>query len=119
MGGDTVTAAAHRDELAHTIAHVVCDVPGVAFLRPGIIDLLRASARSGPPNPEGSPSGVRLIPRAGAGQWDVDVQIVVQHGHRALDESPSRTQSEREEHLRHSSAHDCSPGSERTQERRA
>jgi hypothetical protein len=84
MGGDRVTAAAHRDELAHTIAHVVCDVPGVAFLRPGIVDLLRASARSGLPNPEGSPSGVRLTPRAQAG-WDVDVQIVVQHGHRALD----------------------------------
>lgn len=80
-----MTAAARRDELAHTIAHVVCAVPGVAFLRPGIVDLLRASARSGPPHPEDSPSGVRLTPRAGAGQWDVDVQIVVQHGHRALD----------------------------------
>jgi hypothetical protein len=80
-----MTAAAHRDELARTIAHIVCDVPGVAFLRPGIVDLLRASARSGPPHAEGSPSGVRLTPRARAGHWDVDVQIVVQHGHRALD----------------------------------
>jgi len=80
-----MTAAAHRDELAHTIAHIVCAVPGVAFLRPGIVDLLRASGRSALPHAEGSPSGVRLTPRARPGHWDVDVQIVVQHGHRALD----------------------------------
>ncbi|WND34189.1 Asp23/Gls24 family envelope stress response protein [Streptomyces sp. BB1-1-1] len=78
-------AATGRDALAGTVARVTADVPGVAFLRPGLVDLFRGSARTGPPLPAGRTSaGVRVTRASGTGPWEVDVQVVVHRGHRAL-----------------------------------
>ncbi|MZE72514.1 Asp23/Gls24 family envelope stress response protein, partial [Streptomyces sp. SID5789] len=46
-------AATGRDALAGTVARVTAGVPGVAFLRPGLADLVRGSARTGPPRAAG------------------------------------------------------------------
>ncbi|MEU1047333.1 Asp23/Gls24 family envelope stress response protein [Streptomyces sp. NPDC005897] len=79
------TAATERDALADTVARVAADVPGVAFLRPGLVDLLRAPARTGPPRAAGrTPAGVRVSRASGAQPWEVDVQIVVHRDHHAL-----------------------------------
>ncbi|MFE0207970.1 Asp23/Gls24 family envelope stress response protein [Streptomyces sp. NPDC058985] len=78
-------AATGRDALAAAVARVTAEVPGVAFLRPGLADLVRGSARTGPPRAAGrAPAGVRVTRASGAGPWEVDVQIVVRRGHRAL-----------------------------------
>ncbi|WP_282082449.1 Asp23/Gls24 family envelope stress response protein [Streptomyces tendae] len=78
-------AATERDALAGTVARVAADVPGVAFLRPGLVDLFRPAARTGPPSAAGrAPAGVRVSRASGSGPWEVDVQIVVRRGHRAL-----------------------------------
>jgi hypothetical protein len=42
-----MTASDLDQALAETIARHVVDVPGVAFLRPGLVDALRAAARAG------------------------------------------------------------------------
>ncbi|CAL9637806.1 Asp23/Gls24 family envelope stress response protein [Streptomyces sp. enrichment culture] len=79
-------AATGRDALAGTVARVAADVPGVAFLRPGLADLFRSSARGGPPGAGGrrQAAGVRVGRASGSGPWEVDVQIVVRRDHRAL-----------------------------------
>ncbi|MFG2547574.1 Asp23/Gls24 family envelope stress response protein [Streptomyces sp. NPDC048232] len=78
-------AATGRDALAGTVARVTADVPGVAFLRPGLADLVRGPARTGAPRAAGrAPAGVRVTRASGAGPWEVDVQIVVHRDHRAL-----------------------------------
>ncbi|WP_399891363.1 Asp23/Gls24 family envelope stress response protein [Streptomyces sp. BBFR51] len=78
-------AATGREALAGTAARVAADVPGVAFLRPGLVDLFRGSARTGPPRADGrTPAGVRVTRASGAGPWEVDVQVVVRRDHRAL-----------------------------------
>ncbi|WP_271321108.1 hypothetical protein [Streptomyces lienomycini] len=51
-------AATGRDALAGTVARVAADVPGVAFLRPGLVDLFRASARGDRRVPPGGPPRV-------------------------------------------------------------
>lgn len=78
-------AATERDALADTVARLAADVPGVAFLRPGLVDLLRPAARTGPPRAAGrAPAGVRVRRASGSGPWEVDVQIVVRRDHHAL-----------------------------------
>ncbi|MFJ6074276.1 Asp23/Gls24 family envelope stress response protein [Streptomyces sp. NPDC093065] len=78
-------AATGRDAVAGTVARVAADVPGVAFLRPGLADLFRSSARTAPRSPAGrTPAGVRVSRATGSGPWEVDVQIVLRRGHRAL-----------------------------------
>ncbi|MDI3098338.1 MULTISPECIES: hypothetical protein [Streptomyces] len=78
-------AATGRDPLAATVARVTAEVPGVAFLRPGLAELIRGSARTGAPATAGrTPAGVRVTRGSGAGPWEVDVQIVVHRDHRAL-----------------------------------
>jgi hypothetical protein len=79
------SAATEREDLAGTVARVAADVPGVAFLRPGLADLFRGAARTGPPSAAGrTPAGVRVTRARGTGPWEVDVQIVVHRDHRAL-----------------------------------
>ncbi|MDG9694911.1 Asp23/Gls24 family envelope stress response protein [Streptomyces mutabilis] len=78
-------AATGRDALAGTVARVAAEVPGVAFLRPGLAELIRGSARTGTPRTAGrTPAGVRVTRGSGTGPWEVDVQLVVRRGHRAL-----------------------------------
>ncbi|MFC7881093.1 hypothetical protein ACFUVV_04315 [Streptomyces sp. NPDC057376] len=42
-------AATGRDALAGTVARVAAEVPGVAFLRPGLAELIRGSPDGRPP----------------------------------------------------------------------
>ncbi|MFD8448929.1 MULTISPECIES: Asp23/Gls24 family envelope stress response protein [Streptomyces] len=79
-------AATGRDAVAGTVARVAAGVPGVAFLRPGLADLFRSSARTASRVAAGgTPAGVRVSRASGAGPWEVDVQIVVHRDHRAVD----------------------------------
>ncbi|WP_241741386.1 Asp23/Gls24 family envelope stress response protein [Streptomyces sp. L2] len=91
-----MTAQRNPTELTERIAQAVLGVPGVAFLRPGLAGLLRASAsvmaRVGDRSNAGEQwerertrSAVRV--RRGAGQRTtaVEVSIVLSRGHRALD----------------------------------
>lgn len=80
------SAATDRDALAGTVARAAADVPGVAFLRPGLVDLFRSSVRTAPQeaSPGRTPAGVRVSRASGSGPWEVDVQIVVRRDHHAL-----------------------------------
>ncbi|MGA4846872.1 Asp23/Gls24 family envelope stress response protein [Streptomyces sp. G5(2025)] len=79
-------------DLTDTVARAVLGTAGVAFLRPGLAQLLRASgpfgrARTGTPG-TGRPShssGVRVTPLGGTGRWRVEVHVVLHRGHRAVD----------------------------------
>ncbi|MGW3292417.1 Asp23/Gls24 family envelope stress response protein [Streptomyces xiamenensis] len=56
-------------------------VEGVAFLRPGLADLLRpagSGARRGP-------AGVRVRPGRTAGSWEIRVELAAERGHRAVE----------------------------------
>ncbi|MFF1378409.1 Asp23/Gls24 family envelope stress response protein [Streptomyces sp. NPDC058308] len=68
---------------ADAVREAVLGTPGVAFLRPGLAELLRAShlltrgtARS---------AGVRLARDGGSGRWHADIHVVLHRGHRAVD----------------------------------
>lgn len=57
-------------------------VPGVAFLRPGIADLLRGAAGRGARDV----AGVQARRAGGVpGGWEVTVELATLRGHRALD----------------------------------
>ncbi|MEU6762130.1 Asp23/Gls24 family envelope stress response protein [Streptomyces sp. NPDC046853] len=73
--------------LADAVMEAVLDTPGVAFLRPGLVDLLRSSALLGrglPGAPKGS-GGVQVRRQKGAAAWSVEVHVVLHRGRRALD----------------------------------
>ncbi|MFE2296429.1 Asp23/Gls24 family envelope stress response protein [Streptomyces sp. NPDC059452] len=78
-----------RDRLAEAAAGAAQDVPGVAFLRPGVVDLLRTRAVDRAPRPAtGSGAraqGVRVSRDAATGVWHIDIRLVLHRGHRALD----------------------------------
>ncbi|MEV5594530.1 hypothetical protein [Streptomyces sp. NPDC052496] len=70
------------------------DTPGVAFLRPGLGDLLRGTVartaatgprRSGPAARDSRVTGVRADRGPGPGPWRIRVHLAVRRGHRALD----------------------------------
>nr|WP_241670706.1 hypothetical protein [Streptomyces lavendulae] len=66
------------------LARTVQEVPGVAFLKPGVTHRLR-SARSGPPPVSMSPAGLRISRSTSSGRWKIEVQIVARAEARALD----------------------------------
>ncbi|MBM7172095.1 Asp23/Gls24 family envelope stress response protein [Streptomyces sp. G44] len=79
-------------ELTDTVARAVLDTAGVAFLRPGLAQLLRASSplsrvRTASPGAGRSAhsSGVRVTRLGGTGWWHVEVYVVLHRGHRAVD----------------------------------
>ncbi|MEV7091047.1 Asp23/Gls24 family envelope stress response protein [Streptomyces sp. NPDC093085] len=79
-------------ELARVAADAVRTVPGVAFLRPGFAELLRASAasRAGRLIARTAPkaTGVRVRPvpaGAGGAGFHLDLQLVARTGHRTAD----------------------------------
>ncbi|WP_329060532.1 Asp23/Gls24 family envelope stress response protein [Streptomyces sp. NBC_01429] len=79
-----------QDELALATADAARRIAGVAFLRPGIVDRLRASAASRAGRPGGGTaagnSGVRVRPLDGGPEvWHIDIQLVARASHRALD----------------------------------
>ncbi|MEU5797469.1 hypothetical protein ABZ800_28685 [Streptomyces sp. NPDC047813] len=66
------------------LARTVQEVPGVAFLKPGVTHRLR-SARSRPPPVSMSPAGLRISRSTSSGRWKIEVQIVARAEARALD----------------------------------
>lgn len=73
--------------LTDAVMEAVLDTPGVAFLRPGLADLLRSSAllRRGLPGAPAGSAGVRVRRRTGTQGWSVEVYVVLHRGRRALD----------------------------------
>ncbi|MGW0565083.1 Asp23/Gls24 family envelope stress response protein [Streptomyces sp. NPDC003016] len=76
-----MTARAGRTRLERAAAEAALAVPGVAFLRPGIADVLRGATGQRP----GGSGGVRARAAEGSGGWRIDVQLAVLRGHRAVD----------------------------------
>ncbi|MEU3186220.1 Asp23/Gls24 family envelope stress response protein [Streptomyces sp. NPDC006923] len=80
-----------QDELARVAADAARLTPGVAFLRPGLVDLLRASAasrtgrpRTWPAGRAGRTPGVHVRQTAGPA-WHIDVQLVARAAYRTVD----------------------------------
>ncbi|MFE7136638.1 Asp23/Gls24 family envelope stress response protein [Streptomyces sp. NPDC057644] len=83
-----MTADTSRDRVAVAAAEAARGVPGVAFLRPGVADLLRTritdrTQRRAPLTGNRTP-GVR-VGRDEGGGWRLDIRLVLRRGHRALD----------------------------------
>ncbi|WP_103533745.1 hypothetical protein [Streptomyces sp. SM11] len=83
-----MTADTRRDRLAGAAAEAARGVRGVAFLRPGVADLLRTriadrTTRRAPLTGNSAP-GVRVSRDEGDG-WHLDIRPVLRRGHRALD----------------------------------
>ncbi|MFD8062375.1 Asp23/Gls24 family envelope stress response protein [Streptomyces cyaneofuscatus] len=78
-----------RDRLAEAAARAAQDVPGVAFLRPGVVDLLRTRVADRAPRLAAGPGaraqGVRVSRDDATGAWHIDIRLVLHRGHRALD----------------------------------
>ncbi|WP_447035193.1 Asp23/Gls24 family envelope stress response protein [Streptomyces sp. DSM 118878] len=77
-------------ELTEAVGRAVLATPGVAFLRPGLAQLIRASkalARvrpgSGASDGPSYASGVRVT--RDRGSWQAEVHVVLRRGHRAVD----------------------------------
>ncbi|MFG3039252.1 hypothetical protein ACGFYZ_20370 [Streptomyces sp. NPDC048330] len=79
-----MTLRISRAALTQEIARAVRDVPGVAFLRPGLADLLRAAPASADTGGAHSGAGVRV--RGGGGApWHVEVRLVALSENRTVD----------------------------------
>lgn len=84
-----MTTAHHEQQTLTLIGRAVLDVSGVAFLKPGLGDLLRSAAhrKAGLRTTALAPGGARGIrlatrhPRGAA----VEVDVVLLRGHRAVD----------------------------------
>jgi uncharacterized alkaline shock family protein YloU len=80
--------AVDRDlgELTERIAEAIVGVPGVAFLRPGLSGLLRASAGGrGEPSSKGARSAVRIRRAASPKSLAIEVSVVLRSSPRAID----------------------------------
>ncbi|MFI0977312.1 Asp23/Gls24 family envelope stress response protein [Streptomyces sp. NPDC021093] len=77
------------ERLARAVAEAAVRVPGVAFLRPRLSDLIRGAAAvdrlRGKPAGDRAPAGVRARRDPDTARWQVEVQLTVRHGHRAVD----------------------------------
>ncbi|WP_411083346.1 Asp23/Gls24 family envelope stress response protein [Streptomyces sp. cmx-18-6] len=78
-----------RDRLAVAAAEAAQGVPGVAFLRPGVVDLLRTRIADRAPRlaqgPGARAQGVRVRWDEAADSWHIDIRLVLHRGRRALD----------------------------------
>lgn len=68
--------------MTDAVRDAVLRTPGVAFLKPGIAELLRSTT---PLLPTGRSAGVRVWRDRSTGGWHAEVQVVVRGDHRALD----------------------------------
>ncbi|RSS82066.1 hypothetical protein EF919_39810 [Streptomyces sp. WAC02707] len=89
-----------RSALTEEIARTVLEVPGVAFLRPGLANLLgAASAASGADARQAGVSSAGVRVRGGAdGPWHVEIRLVALHADRTLDVARAARRAV-EEHL--------------------
>ncbi|MFD6920311.1 Asp23/Gls24 family envelope stress response protein [Streptomyces sp. NPDC059944] len=80
-----MTRYAVHDTLTEALARTVLDVPGVAFLKPGLGDLLRSRTGAGAGRAGRQPAGIRVTRGDGSEPWEVDVRIVVRKERRGVD----------------------------------
>ncbi|MDF3299235.1 Asp23/Gls24 family envelope stress response protein [Streptomyces tropicalis] len=73
-----------QDGLTQALANAVREVPGVAFLQPGMTHLLR-SGHGGTGAGGASSAGLRVSRGGPGGAWRVEVRIVTLSGARAAD----------------------------------
>lgn len=76
------------ERLMRAVAEAAVGVPGVAFLRPRLSDLLRGSAtaaRLRGTAGDRTPAGVRARRDPATARWLVEVHLTVRYGHRAVD----------------------------------
>ncbi|MEV0522769.1 Asp23/Gls24 family envelope stress response protein [Streptomyces sp. NPDC050439] len=73
--------------VANAVIEAVIGTPGVAFLRPGLADLLRSSAvlRRGLPSTPAGSAGVQVRREKDSRSWGVEVYVVLHRGRRTLD----------------------------------
>ncbi|MGW0904890.1 hypothetical protein [Streptomyces sp. NPDC002853] len=73
--------------VANAVIEAVLATAGVAFLRPGLADLLRSSAvlRRGLPSTPAGSAGVQVRREKDGGGWSVEVYVVLHRGRRTLD----------------------------------
>ncbi|MEW2162785.1 Asp23/Gls24 family envelope stress response protein [Streptomyces sp. NPDC007084] len=80
-----MTRYAAHDTLTEALARTVLDVPGVAFLKPGLTDLLRSRTGAEPARPGARTAGIRVTRREESEPWEVDVRIVARKERRSVD----------------------------------
>ncbi|MHB9855837.1 hypothetical protein ACSYGO_42250 [Streptomyces krungchingensis] len=72
--------------LTEDIAETVQNVPGVAFLEPGITGLLRSALSAAGPGAKGArPAGVRMDRPGRADPWHVEIELVARGDARSVD----------------------------------
>ncbi|WP_196942927.1 Asp23/Gls24 family envelope stress response protein [Streptomyces sclerotialus] len=74
-----------RTLLQRTAAEAARNTSGVAFLRPGLGDLVRGAVPLLAPAEGPRVAGVRAEPGDAPGLWRLRVHLAVRRGHRALD----------------------------------
>ncbi|MFD7791235.1 MULTISPECIES: Asp23/Gls24 family envelope stress response protein [unclassified Streptomyces] len=80
-----MTRYAVHDTLTEALARTVLEVSGVAFLKPGLGDLLRSRAGAGAGRSGGHTAGIRVTRRDESEPWEVDVRIVARKERRTVD----------------------------------
>ncbi|MFG2307259.1 hypothetical protein ACGFS9_01005 [Streptomyces sp. NPDC048566] len=80
-----MTRYAVHDTLTEALARTVLEVPGVAFLKPGLTELLRARTGSGAARAGAHTAGIRVTRRGTSDPWEVDVRIVARGERRTVD----------------------------------
>ncbi|MFJ9633227.1 hypothetical protein ACIQPR_13250 [Streptomyces sp. NPDC091280] len=85
-----MTRTAVHVTLTEEIARAVEQVPGVAFLKPGLTDRLRSAVQPGVPRPgrntaATSSAGVRVSRPSGSAGWHVEISLVALRETRGVD----------------------------------
>ncbi|MCQ1576586.1 MULTISPECIES: hypothetical protein [Streptomyces] len=78
--------SASADSMHSELAHVVQEVPGVAFLAPGLRSRLRALRATSPlARPADDTSGITVSTARGDTRTTVEIRLICRSGRRALD----------------------------------
>ncbi|GGS27275.1 MULTISPECIES: hypothetical protein [Streptomyces] len=78
--------SASADSMHSELAHVVQEVPGVAFLAPGLRSRLRALRATSPlARPGDDTSGITVSTARGDTRTTVEIRLICRSGRRALD----------------------------------
>ncbi|MEV8006251.1 hypothetical protein AB0P10_26740 [Streptomyces parvus] len=78
--------SASADSIRSELAHVVQEVPGVAFLAPGLRSRLRALRATSPlARPGDDTSGITVSTARGDTRTTVEIRLICRSGRRALD----------------------------------
>ncbi|MGW4039210.1 hypothetical protein ACWEIM_23515 [Streptomyces sp. NPDC004778] len=78
--------SASADTMHNELAHVVQEIPGVAFLAPGLRSRLRALRATSPlARPGDDTSGITVSTARGDTRTTVEIRLICRSGRRALD----------------------------------